>query len=85
MPSILHAQVPFKVSMGPSYNPPTRYLFWAFVVGDISFEEAHNILVTKYKFGPEGAREALERARKYPALTKKPTNYEEKIYGEQSL
>ncbi len=63
-------------NIGPTYAPKTRYLFWAWREGEVSYEDAHSILVSKYGFGKQGAQEALAFVRRYPHLTHKPFDYD---------
>lgn len=73
-----------QISIGPTYAPPTRYLFWAWHEDEISYEDAYSILVSKYKFGPQGAREALLYVKRYPRMISKPLDYDEyksSLYG----
>ena len=65
--------------IGIPARQPQDYTLWAYCVGDIGYEEAHAILVTKYKYGPEGAKEALAFVRKYPHMCRKPSDYEKII------
>lgn len=64
-------------NIGPTYVPATRYLFWAWHKNEISYEDAHSILVSKYKFGPQGARNALLFIKKYPHMISRPLDYDE--------
>lgn len=84
--NIIHDHRASKIHIGPDYAPPTRYLFWAYHIGEATYEEALDILINKYKYGQEGAKNALAFVKEYPHLVHKPRDYEEKMYGsEQSL
>lgn len=69
-------QLPNIGRIGIPAQCPQDYTIWAYVVGDIEYEEAHSILVNKYKFGPGGAKESLTFAKKYPHMARKPGDYE---------
>lgn len=63
-------------NIGPTYLPPNRYLMWAYREGEVSHEEAYSLLVGKYGFGKEGAKDALAIVKQYPNLVHKPTDYD---------
>lgn len=65
----------------PLGEGPQKFCLYAYSIGDVSFEEAHAILVGKYRYGKQGAAEALRFVKKYPHLCHKPTNYDEIMKG----
>lgn len=69
-----------SVTILPSRGEPQKFTLYAYCVGDIDFEEAHSILVSKYKYGEGGATEALKFVKQYPHLCHKPQNYD-KIFS----
>lgn len=78
-------EVAKRISIGPSYSPATRYVHAAFVLGDISYDEAYSILVGKYHFGKEGAKESLNYCKQYPKKIPIPYDYNERLYGNEGL
>ena len=70
-----------KARLIPLGEGPQKFCLYAYSIGDVSFEEAHAILVGKYRYGEQGAAEASSFAKQYPTLCRKPTNYDELLKG----
>lgn len=70
-----------KARLIPLGEGPQKFCLYAYSVGDVGFEEAHAILVGKYRYGKQGAAEALCFVKQYPHLCRKPTNYDEVMKG----
>lgn len=69
-----------KVTIAPTKGEPQKFTLYAYCIGDIDFEEAHSILVSKYHYGIEGAKVALQFVKEHPHLCHKPQNYD-KIFS----
>lgn len=63
------------ITIGKNYAAPTAYLFAAYVQGHIERNEAYNILVQKYRYGREGADNALDYCDEFPQRVHIPTDY----------
>ncbi len=74
-----------QIEIPMTLSRPQDNIFWSYLQGDTTEEEAIDLLVSKYKYGREGAKIALHYVKENPHVVQKPKRYDS-IYGsEQSL
>lgn len=71
------------VKIGPTLGRPQDTIFYAYLHGDATKEEAIELLVKEYRYGPEGAANALQYVMDHPTIIKKPERYDS-IYEEEA-
>lgn len=74
-----------QVEIPVTLSRPQDHIFWAYLQGDTTEEEAIELLVTRYRYGREGAKNALHYVKENPQVVKKPKRYDSIYDNEQSL